>query len=146
MGLYDYLRHKDDYTAFLPLVKIVSSTLTGSLLYGQSGRIGFSACPQMELILQLPFESVLDEVTVVWVGWVQKEKVVELVFLVVDAYFDKDYRRIGISSLRVDISTFERVSSSLCSGYSGSGMARYNFVLQRLCRSARWCEQSLVLR
>jgi hypothetical protein len=146
MGLDDYLHHKDDYTSFLPLIEISSLTLPGSLWYDELGYVRISTCLQMELTLQLPLQSVLEKVTVICVGCVQEEEVVELVFLVVDAFFDGGYRRVGVSSLRVDTSTFERTSSSMYIGYSGSNIASYDFLLRELCGSASWCEQALILR
>jgi hypothetical protein len=142
MSLYGYICHLDDYTAFLPQIEITSTTITGSLLHGQSGSVALSTCPKMALVLQQWPEDMPGEVTAVCVG---QNMEIELVFILVEALSDSHYRRIGISTLIVEQDLFREVDIDLWKSRMDSDTTKYDFALQKLCYGGPWRRKTILL-
>jgi hypothetical protein len=147
MSLSNYVDHPDSYIAFLPYIEITSTTMESSLLRGPSGFIRFSACPNMDLRLHLPPESVPEKATAIYVGCIPKSEgmATELGFILVEVLSDNRYRRIGVSSFKTMVHPYQAMCSDSSKCESSSEMTKYDSALQKLCQSAPWCTQTLVL-
>jgi hypothetical protein len=150
MSLSDYVKHGDDYTSFLPQVRITSMTMPGILQQDQSGFVTFSTCPQMALHLDKKPTQVSCNAVAIYVGYMVEKIKVSLAFILVELLESGDCRRLGIISHRVNSYHFD----GNCQRVDGVAYRYHDFdtrntgrdfSLQSVCGGGEWHKRTLVL-